>query len=118
MKILEAVSRDVNDLPPRVSGSTSRVGDTPRGLRPLGVSPPRSVDPSTLGGSLHAQGVNHLLHSPASSITSLLHVSFALRRECNLFTAPTHARSQRDFCLYAMSKDKHPSPRGMFVFTP
>ena len=33
-----------------MSGSPSRVGDTPRGLRPLGVSPPRSVDPFTLRG--------------------------------------------------------------------
>ena len=62
--------------PPCVSGSTSRVGITPRGLQPLRVSPPPSVDPSTLRGSLlvislRISVVNHLLHSLASSITIL-----------------------------------------------
>ena len=60
-------------LPPRVSGSTSRVGihlgDTPRGLRhPRGVP---SVDPSTLGGSLHTQGVKAFTTSLRSGNVTL-----------------------------------------------
>ena len=57
---------------PHVNGFTSGVGDTPWGLRPLELSPPRSVDPSTLalgGKSFTSLAGLKYYHMPGEILT-------------------------------------------------